>query len=104
MGKPPQFLFEGARRRKKWHARARLLLFAFDMYESSLCGQCAQSSFHTLDVANTRAFTADEAICLGCNVRATQEEQWGEGKKRPKGLKVFVVNRMGTPGVHDDAY
>ena len=102
MGKPPQFLFEGVRRRGKWHARARLLLEAFQIYEDSLCSGCSQSSFHSLDVANTRAFTTDEAICLGCNVRATHEDQWGEGKKRPKGLKVFVVNRMGTPGLVDD--
>jgi hypothetical protein len=77
-----------------------MLLEAFSIYEDSLCGQCSQSSFHALDVANTRAFATDEAICLGCNVRANHEDQY-DGKKRPKGLKVFVVNRMGSPELAD---
>jgi MinD superfamily P-loop ATPase len=101
VGKPPQFLFD-VRRRSKWHRKARLLLEAFQEYEASLCGGCAQSAFHAFDVANTRAFETDEAICLGCNVRATHEDQYGSDKKRPKGLKVFVVSRMGAPDLVED--
>jgi len=91
-------LFE-VKRRGKWHAKARLLLEAYDVYESSLCGTCSQSSFHALDIANSRAYETDEATCLGCSVRASHEEQYNEAKKRPRGLKVFVVNRMSDPAL-----
>jgi hypothetical protein len=95
VGKPPTFLFEKARKRGRWTWRARLLLEAFQMYEDSLCGSCAQSAFHTLDVGNTRAFTAETVTCLGCNVRETFQEQH---PKPPKGLRLYVANRMGQPG------
>lgn len=89
---PPQFLFDGARGRRKWSQRARTLLLAFQMFEDSLCGSCAQSGFHALDVANTREFSVDVVTCLGCNVREVHQEN---NPKPSKGLKVFVVNRMG---------
>lgn len=83
----------------KWTKRDRLLLRAFRQYEDSLCGGCGQSSLHTLDVANTREFGVDTAVCLGCNVRETYTENHGDTKT--KGLKLYVVNSMGQGGADD---
>ena len=79
--------------RDRWDRQALLILEAFEMYDASLCGGCAQSSIHALDVANTREFTVDTVNCLGCNVRETWSEQNAETKI--KGEKVYVVNAMG---------
>lgn len=79
-----------------WTKRDRVLLRAFRIYEDSLCSGCGQSSIHSLEVANTREYRTDSAICLGCNVRETYQENHGDQKI--KGLKVYVVNSMGQGG------
>jgi uncharacterized cysteine cluster protein YcgN (CxxCxxCC family) len=79
--------------RNQWDRQALLILEAFEMYDTSLCGGCAQSSIHALDVANTREYTADTVNCLGCNVRETWIEN--NSDTRIKGQKVYVVNPMG---------
>lgn len=81
--------------RDQWDHQALLLLEAFQIYSDSLCSGCGQPSIHALDVANTREFTADSVVCLGCNVRETWSEQNSESKV--KGQKVYVVNAMNTP-------
>lgn len=95
VGKPPTFLFENAKKRDRWTWRARLLLWAFQMYEDSLCGSCSQSAFHALDVGNARAYASATVTCWGCVVRESFQEQ---NQKPPKGLRLYVTNRMGEPG------
>ena len=84
--------------RNKWTRKALLLLEAFQIYEDSLCGSCAQSAFHALDGMNTREFGVDTVTCLGCQVRASWHDQHGD-EKRPLGEKLFVVNSMGRKAV-----
>lgn len=86
-------------KRNTWDAQGLLMLEAYQQYVDSLCGECGQSGVHALNVANTREFTVDTVTCLGCNVREVYRENHGE--TRTKGLKVYVVNRMGEGGPDD---
>lgn len=97
-GKPPQFLFDGAKSRSKWTQRARTLLLGFQMYEDSLCSGCGQSAFHALNVAHSRRYSVATETCLGCAARETYSKNH---KSDVAGLKVFVENTMG-PGIEKD--
>lgn len=79
--------------RTEWDTQALLMVEAFQTYNDSLCSSCAQSAIHALNVANTREFTVDTVVCLGCNVREIWQEN--NGKSLIKGEKLYVVNRMG---------
>ena len=100
-GKPVHFLIPGARKPNRWTRPAKTLLEAFQVYKDSLCGSCGHSGIHSMDIANSREFVADKAVCLGCQVREIYRDQHEDMLKTAKGLKIYAVSKMG-PVYEDD--
>lgn len=95
------FLVPGARKPNRWTKPAKLLLEAYDMYDASLCGGCGQSAIHSFEIANSREFTADHAVCLGCEAKDRHYSNNEQTFKNAKGLKILAISRMG-PQYEDD--
>lgn len=95
------FLVPGARKPNRWTKRAKLLLEAFEMYDSSLCSGCGQSAIHSFEIANSREFTAEHRVCLGCQAKENFTANNEQIVKQAKGLKVLAVSSMG-PQYEDD--
>lgn len=96
------FLIPGARKPNRWTKRAKTLLEAFEMYDSSLCGGCGASAIHSFDIANSREFTATHKVCLGCQVKENYAKKHDQMVKQAKGLKIFAVSAMGPQYEDDD--